>query len=156
MKKKGSKVAQKKRIIPELVEVKVGNAVKMSTTEGKWGDHTLQVSETHVVSADKYTEHKERKKDAEETKEPGNILRSTDSDTSDDTSNSSITINPSGSNEERRDLYETKYAREKLFHNSFCQNEKKKFSIMEVIVLQVRMVLVEVLPTIKKILTKKT
>ena len=126
MKKKGSKVAQKKRIIPELVEVKVGNAVKMSTTEGKWGDHTLQVSETNVVSADKYTEHKERKKDAEETKEPGIILRSTDSDTSDDTSDSSITINPSGSNEERRDLYETKYAREKLFHNSFCQNEKKK------------------------------
>ena len=37
MKKKGSKAVQKK-IIPELVEVIVGNAVPMSPTKGESGD----------------------------------------------------------------------------------------------------------------------
>ena len=83
-----------------------------------------QEIQKHVVFADKDTIHKERNKDSEETNKPGFILHSNDSATSDDTSDSSITINPSRSNEERRDLYETKYAREKPFHNSFCQNDK--------------------------------
>ena len=51
-------------------------------------------------------------------------MHTNDSASSDDTSDSSITINPSRSNEERRDLYETKYAREKPFHNSFRHNDK--------------------------------
>ena len=63
MKKKGNKAVQKKKIIPELVEVNVGNApLTMSPTNGKsGGNHILQEVEKHVVSVDKDTVHNEKK-----------------------------------------------------------------------------------------------
>ena len=63
MKKKGNKAVQKKKIVTELVEVKVSNAVlTMSPTNGKsGGNHILQEEDKHVVSVDKDTVHNEKK-----------------------------------------------------------------------------------------------
>ena len=158
MKKKANKAVQKKIIIPELVEVKVGNAVlTISPTNGKFGvKHTLQEVEKYVVSADKETVRNEKKEIPKKRMNQGFYC--------------TRTIVPAVMilaihqlllilQEAMRNVgicMEQSMHVRNHFITVFVTMIKLVHNIMEVVVVQVRTILVEILGTIKKIITKKT